>query len=612
MVEDCGCHQRRKRAVGEDFNSRMRTKFVHTLANYQLELKGLKTRFEFEKAKPLDEADDEFIDVTGDDSSEVQPKIIPNLEQPPSKIYYDNIEKESSDGGFFDRDDLEDEDEKNDLIIDCKLNNGETWEKKTESGICSRTGDKPTTEPELVFNFTVVDTQLIYNEADGTGSKLSHSKDRCGDNDGPVVSITIPSPKRAHPVEQKQSLLAAKLKEVRVHPYARTSPKLSSRARRIDEYPSSLSIPVPNDSFYRKQEKNEPIGSRFRPSAFSPPAKVHVVPQSVHLKPSIRPSTKSISLSSLQLPPPQILRKPPPKKLYHQLSQVQQSVRYPPFHQHTLKIQTPMDKQQHPERLILLPEVQKSPRYLPPQFGFGSAVLQNLYDPEQPLDFSKNSLLCQYENMLKCSHQQQLRQGHSILRSMPLPAPPKPPKSASRPKVVPLKQHPTLYRIHQANNRPSNESFNSCPKAPISPEPPLIVTETFRQHMNLEIEKFFTRRQNEICQALRLFATENINLEDLFRRLEHFQVRFSRDYNGLACTMVERYGYRIRRGLHPTQLSYRFKEQPQTFAEYFRSVQDSLRPHVPEETLNIYRLVVGSLLEQFRDSLEHFLSRNLH
>lgn len=242
----------------------MRTKFVHTLANYQLELKGLKTRFEFEKAKPLDEADDEFIDVTGDDSSEVQPKIIPNLEQPPSKIYYDNIEKESSDGGFFDRDDLEDEDEKNDLIIDCKLNNGETWEKKTESGICSRTGDKPTTEPELVFNFTVVDTQLIYNEADGTGSKLSHSKDRCGDSDGPVVSITIPSPKRAHPVEQKQSLLAAKLKEVRVHPYARTSPKLSSRARRIDEYPSSLSIPVPNDGFYRKQERNEPIGSRFR------------------------------------------------------------------------------------------------------------------------------------------------------------------------------------------------------------------------------------------------------------------------------------------------------------------------------------------------------------
>nr|XP_029731079.1 uncharacterized protein LOC109399110 isoform X2 [Aedes albopictus] len=604
-----------------DFNYRMRTKFVQTLADCQLELKGLKTRYEFQKAKPSEEdddeeeADDEFIDVTGDDSStEVQRKIIPNLEQPPSKIYYDNIEKESSDGGFFDRDDLEDEDEKNDLIIDCKLNQGETGEKKTDSGICGNP-KTPTAEPELVFNFTVVDTQLIYNE--GGGSKSTNSSSlRCGVGDGPVVSITIPPPSRASPVQEKHSLLAAKLKEVRIHPYARIPPMLSNRPKRIDEYSSSLptSSPVRRDGLHRIHQRSEPIGSRYRPSAFSPPAKAHVVPQSVHLQATMRPSTKLIPLSPTQLPPHQILRKPP-KKLYCQLPQMQQLAPYPPFNQFDSKVQPSTDKNhQHPQRLLISPEVQKSPRYLPPQFGFGSSVLNNLYDPERPLDFSKNSLLCQYENMLKCPQQQQIRQGHSILRSMPLPTPPKPPKSACRPKVVPLKQHPTLYRIHHPRTHPANEPLSpSTKQLPVPPEPPLIVTESFRQHMHMEIEKFFTRRQSEICQALRLFANEAISLDDLFRRLEHFQVRFSRDYNGLAWTMVERYGYRMRRGAQPSQpTAYRFKEPPQSFAEYFRSLKDSLRPHAPQETLNIYRLVVGSLLEQFRDSLEDFLSRNLH
>lgn len=444
----------------------MRTKFVQPLAEYQLEaLKGLQTRYEFEKAKPVDEeADDEFIDVTGDDDSttttELQPKIIPNLEQPPSKIYYDNIEKEPSDGGFFDRDDLEDEDEKNDLIIDCKLNggNGETGEKKTESGICGRTtGEKAkptaTAEPELVFNFTVVDTQLVYSEPTG-GSKLSNQKtQRYGVvSETPVVSITIPPPRKASPVQQqKQSLLAAKLKEVRIHPYARASSKISNRARtRVGDYPSSLPVSVQNGGFYRTQQSNAPIGSRLRPSAFSPPARAHVVPQSVQqLKASVRPSPKSIALPPGQIPTPQMFRKPP-KKLYRQLTQVPQPVSYPPpFTQYIPQFQPPINKPPHPEQLLFPPEVPKLPRYLPPQFGFGSSVLQNLYDPEQPLDFSKNSLLCQYESMLKCSQPQQISQGHTILRSMPLPAPLSPPKTAYRPKVIPFKQHPTLCRIHR-------------------------------------------------------------------------------------------------------------------------------------------------------------------
>ncbi|XP_062562810.1 uncharacterized protein LOC134226211 isoform X2 [Armigeres subalbatus] len=588
------------------FNCRMRTKFVQTLADYQVELKGLKTRYEFEKAEPLQDVDDEFIDVTGDDLAEQEQKIIKNLTQPPSKIYYDNIEKEPSDGGFFDRDDLEDEDDKNDLIIDCKLNNGETVEKKTESENCRKLEEKSnssTTGPELVFNFTVVDTQLVYNDPKNIRQKQCDQNDLQREvSNKPVVSIQTSPARKALPVGSSHSLLAAKLKEFRVHPYTKTSLSHGNRISRTAEHRARLPARIQKDVFYRIQPSNQPIGSRFRPSAFSPPAKANVMPQSVQLKPSIRQSTKSS-----HFPLPQVFRKPS-KKLHRHFPQDQQSVSHTSFNQYS-PFQSPIDKRQVTERVVLAPDVQKSTRYLPPQFGFGTAALHNLYDPKKPLDFSKNSLLSQYENMLKYPQQQQLRQGHSILRSMPLPAPPDPPKGTHRPKVVPLKQHPTLCPIILS---PSTENQNSCPKPTACSETPLPLTESFRKHMNLEIEKFFTRRQNEIFQALRLYAVENITLDDLFRRLEHFQIRFSRDYNGLALTMVQRYGYRMRSEATKIQLSYRFKEPPQSFVEYFRSVKDSLRPLVSDETLNIYRIVIGSLLEQFRDSLEYFLSRCLH
>lgn len=247
-----------------DFNCRMRTKFVQPVDDYQLALNGLKTRYEFEKAKALAD-EDEFIDVTGDDSPELHVKIIPILEQPPSKIYYDNIEKESSDGGFFDRDDLDDEDEKNDLIIDCKLN-GETGEKKTESEIYCRAdkGRKSPSEPELVFNFTLVDTQLVYNEP-SIVPKLPNQKDLpSGACDEPVMSITIPPPSKPPPRRQKHSLLAKQLKEIRILPYPRANQNPSNGPRRVAEYPASVPIKVNNGGFYRTLLSNEPIGSRFR------------------------------------------------------------------------------------------------------------------------------------------------------------------------------------------------------------------------------------------------------------------------------------------------------------------------------------------------------------
>ncbi|XP_065093907.1 uncharacterized protein LOC135714453 [Ochlerotatus camptorhynchus] len=571
----------------------MRTKFVQPLDDYQLALNGQKTRYEFEKVKPLAD-EDEFIDVTGDDSSDLQVKIIPILEQPPSKIYYDNIEKESSDGGFFDRDDLDDEDEKNDLIIDFKFN-GETGEKKTESGIYCK-ADK---EPELVFNFTLVDTQLVYNEP-SIVPKLPNQKDlQSGASDRPMVSITIPPPSMPSPPRQKHSILANKLKEARIYPYPRTNSNLSNGLRR-----ASVPIPVNNGGFYRTLLSNEPIGSRFRPSAFSPPVKSHVVPQCVPLKSSMRRLVNP--RSQFAQPPPG----KPTKKLYRQSALVpQQQLPYPPYERYVKQFRA-----YGKDQLPILPEAHKSPSYLPPQFGFGSSVLQNLYDPDQPLDLTKNSYLSQYESMLKYPHQHQLWQGHSILRSMPVPKPPQPPKTALRPQLVPFKQHPTLSQIQRFPLRPT-ESFHLRQRTLTPPEPTttsvIVPSESFRQNMNHEIEEFFTHRQNELCEALRLFNVKCIELEELFRRLNYFKIQFSRDYFRVARTMMKRYGYRFRTGAPPTSLDYRWQEPPQDFVDYFRKVKKTLRPHAPEETLNIYRMVIGGLLEQFRGPLEHFLSRNL-
>lgn len=263
----------------------------------QLELGRFRPVFSHEESfKRLEdeEQEEEYIDVIGEyPSSEPEPEVlVPKaqslLEQPPSKIYYDNIEKESSDGGFFDRDDLEDEDERNELVIDCKLLNGggepgDPLKKKTDLRICEPQ-PKPQSqkflfpptatatmtsaaaqEPEVVFNFTLVDTQLVYNE-----SKLVQK-------DNPVISVHIPPPPQnpKHPSsmlqhhlqhsQPQQPRIASQLrnlKEVRTtRPYSRLMP---NDPRRMSRSYRSVTNGVPARRPVGLTTGDQMIGSRSR------------------------------------------------------------------------------------------------------------------------------------------------------------------------------------------------------------------------------------------------------------------------------------------------------------------------------------------------------------
>ncbi|XP_058830010.1 uncharacterized protein LOC131689149 isoform X2 [Topomyia yanbarensis] len=575
-----------------DFNYKMRKEFEQSLDVCRLELNSLR---HYKRPKRIDDDVEEYIDITGDYPSEpesidrFQPKNLSYLKQPPSKIYYDSIEKESSDGGFFDRDDLDDEDEKNDLVIDCKLN-GDVGEKKTDNGIShdSKGRLSTLTESDIVLNFTLVDTELVYN-APTIVQKLPYASET---NIKPpvtfeIVPTSIPSNTqdiRLHPVQRRKNSL----------PYSTVNRAGQTRVPTVDHH-SLTNVP-----------STEPIGSRLRPSAFSPPVKSQLQPQTqtVPLKPTIGPTHpayyKSLKYTSLKAP------------------QQRKSVTMPQQHSsfpsigHYAKLPSDWRKPRQNGRVRDALENNKSSgtsSCLPPQFGFGSSMLSNLYDASQPLDFSKDSPLSQYEAMLKRSPQDQHLYGYSILRSLPIPEPPKPPSSALRPKLVSIRHHPTISKIHRPHRL--RDILKTKPNIPIKPPPSQMVSESFRVHVRQEINAFFNRRQNEICSALRLFTTESIDISELFRRLDHFQIRVSRDYMGIAWTMIQRYGYRFQSEVPPVKLDYRWPERPQEIVEYFMKVRGTLRPHASEETLNIYRMVVGGLLEQFRDSIEYFLSRNL-
>lgn len=580
-----------------------------------------------EKFKRFEDEEEEYIDVIGEyPSSEPEPEVLhPKaqqslLEQPPSKIYYDNIEKESSDGGFFDRDDLEDEDERNELVIDCKLLNGGNGEstdpkKKTES---VRTSGSQ--EPEVVFNFTLVDTQLVYNE-----SKLVRKDDR------PVISVSIPPPaaprhsmlqhqlQHGHqPQPQQQQRVSSQLRNMRelrtatTRPYSKlmpNDPRRTSRSYRA--VMTSSSVPVKRAL---SQSVGEPIGSRLRTSAFAPPPKSHYTTQQ-----SVQQLPATANRRPMPSYPQPGLEKLPKKP-------VDPSIPYssPNHHQQHQQPHPRAYTKSVPRREAPPPSPERcKPRtvtYLPVQFGFGSSVLHNLYDEHQPLDFSKNSPLWQYESMLKCPRDQQLRQGYHILNSMPIPKPPKPPPRAIRPKLVPMKRHPTLSLLRRP---PAMPRLKIPPPPPpvttvidlVSPNPPTTTPapkpgESFRSAMRTQIDAFFVQRQKEICDALRNYSDELIDQDRLFALLEQLEIRYNRDYLGLAGIMIKQYGCRFRATL---QMDYKWNERPQDFVEYFGNIrrQNDLQPGATEATLDIYRMVVGGLLEQFRASMEHFLSSNL-
>ncbi|KAL1374313.1 hypothetical protein pipiens_004948 [Culex pipiens pipiens] len=593
----CGHHQRNCDHHYFNMRNNIDTQPLAAVRGQQLELGRFRPVFSHEESfKRLEdeEQNEEYIDVIGEyPSSEPEPEVlVPKaqslLEQPPSKIYYDNIEKESSDGGFFDRDDLEDEDERNELVIDCKLLNGggepsDPLKKKTDLRICEPQ-PKPQSqkflfpptatatmtsaaaqEPEVVFNFTLVDTQLVYNE-----SKLVQK-------DSPVISVHIPK----HPAsmlqhhlqhsqpqpQQQQTRIASQLrnlKEVRtVRPYSRLMP---NDPRRMSRSYRSVTSGVP---------VKRPVGLTIGDQMIG-------IVEKLPKKPSVDPS---IPHSSPHPPPPRGYVKILPRR-------------------------DPPPPSERPRTVT----------YLPVQFGFGSSVLHNLYDDQKPLDFSKDSPLWQYEAMLKGPREQQLRQGYHILNSLPIPKPPKPPQRAIRPKLVPMKRHPTLCQLRRSSAPPPLPRLKvpppptavidlvSPPAPPTEPRPK--PAESFRTAMQTQIDAFFVQRQKEICAALRNYSDERIDVDQLFAQLEQLEIRYNRDYLGLAGILIKRYGCRFRATF---QMDYKWPERPQDFVEYFANLrrQSDLKPRATDATLDIYRMVVGGLLEQFRASMEHFLSSNL-
>ncbi|EDS29335.1 conserved hypothetical protein [Culex quinquefasciatus] len=571
----------------------------------QLELGRFRPVFSHEESfKRLEdeEQEEEYIDVIGEyPSSEPEPEVlVPKaqslLEQPPSKIYYDNIEKESSDGGFFDRDDLEDEDERNELVIDCKLLNGggepgDPLKKKTDLRISQ--------EPEVVFNFTLVDTQLVYNE-----SKLVQK-------DNPVISVHIPPPPQnpKHPSsmlqhhlqhsQPQQPRIASQLrnlKEVRTtRPYSRLMP---NDPRRMSRSYRSVTNGVPARRPVGLTTGDQMIGSRSRNSAFAPPTKSHFIVResSVQQLPATNSSSGRRPVHVPSYPPQTVVEKLPKKP------SVDPSIPHSSPHQPPrgyVKILPRRDPPPPSER-------PRTVTYLPVQFGFGSSVLHNLYDDQKPLDFSKDSPLWQYEAMLKGPREQQLRQGYHILNSLPIPKPPKPPQRAIRPKLVPMKRHPTLCQLRRSSAPPPPTA--PAPPPPTEPRPK--PAESFRTAMQTQIDAFFVQRQKEICAALRNYSDERIDVEQLFAQLEQLEIRYNRDYLGLAGILIKRYGCRFRATF---QMDYKWPERPQDFVEYFANLrrQSDLKPRATDATLDIYRMVVGGLLEQFRASMEHFLSSNL-
>uniref|UniRef100_A0A1Q3FL41 Uncharacterized protein n=1 Tax=Culex tarsalis TaxID=7177 RepID=A0A1Q3FL41_CULTA len=617
----------------------------------QLELARFRPVFsQEEKLKQLEEQEEEYIDVIGEyPSSEPEPEVLhPKaqslLEQPPSKIYYDNIEKESSDGGFFDRDDLEDEDERNELVIDCKLLNAggepsDPLKKKTDLRICEPQQSQsqkflfpsPTTttsstttsaqEPEVVFNFTLVDTQLVYNE-----SKLVQK-------DGPVISVHIPSPSK--PVQKQPSMLQhhlqngqsqppriasqlRNLKEVRARPYSRMMP---NDPRRMSRSYRSVACEVPVKRSVGPVSGDQHIGSRSRTSAFAPPTKSHIIVR----EPSVQQLPATTTTGSSRRPvavassyPPQPGVEKLPKKPAADPTIPYSSTHPPP--RGYVKV---LPRREPPPPLPS--ERPRTVTYLPVQFGFGSSVLQNLYDDQKPLDFSKNSPLWQYEAMLKCPREHQLRQGYHILNSLPIPKPPKAPQRAIRPKVVSMKRHPTLCLLRRpAQRQPPPLSGLKVPPTPTAvidlvsppaaasapPEARLKPGVSFHAAMQTQIDAFFVQRQKEICAALRNFSDERIDVDQLFAQLDQLEIRGNRDYLGLAGILIKRYGCRFRA---TSQKDYQWPERPQNFVEYFANLrrQNDLKPRATEATLEIYRMVVGGLLEQFRAAMEHFLSSNL-
>lgn len=591
----------------------MRKKFDQSLAIRQLELNGLTVHYEAEKPKQVEE-EDEIIDVTGDYPSEPetidqeQKSGLLSLEQPPSKIYYDHIEKEPSDGGFFDRDELEDEDERNDLVIDCRLG-GEPGEKKTDNGNLNDHSKKASAlaEPEIVFNFTLVDRTLVYNEPTIVQKLPTRENLQITPKRMPPVPASRQPFNRSVVLQQIRPSQTNSLKAIRFRPSCKAHGTTSNDVSKINgDRLSDGNVVLESQRVPSIVPTAEPIGSRLRPSAFTPPGKSQATPQSVPLKATVlqpyqkpQPSTASPSKS--------------PKQQYRQSALVPQQFPYPPFGRYAKLIRN-MSKHHHAEQPAPTEEAKLAYiSYLPPQLGFGRAALHNLYNSQQPLDFSKDSPLRQYEQWLRAPRDEQASYGRQILQGMPIPEPLKPPPLAIRPKVVPFKEHPSISKILQPQQQETASKPTSKPILASAPQPDLspLSSESFRSHVKRETNIFFSRRQTDILRALGLYSDEQIDQPELFRQLHILQMRFNRDYIGLARMMVLQHGYRFRPSVCPTAWDYKWKERPQDFVEYFQSIKNFLRPHFSKETKDIYQMVVVGLLEQFRHSIEHFLSRCL-
>ncbi|XP_055592690.1 uncharacterized protein LOC129744274 isoform X2 [Uranotaenia lowii] len=736
--------------------------------------------------KPLEDEDDEFIDVIGDGDNPTmmgeppQQLVISKMAAPP-KIYYDQIEKESSDGGFFDREGEEldeDEDERNDLVIECDLDASVGSDRKSEVQKVQKVQNQKVAvrenfdDSDIVFNFTLVDTQLIPNEptilkktpekhrpkqedAEKNRTPKTHIKDN-----GFEVQVISPNPKahagrELHLIGHNNNVISnskssndnycgivssssssnnisnSKLREhLRVHPYQESLARRRSEASLPQQPPREVPISMvyyqhPQSSHVsmtgyssRTPPVVQPatqIGNRHRSSAFvAPKISPDLHPQSVPLKATISNTHRGrqeFSHSSTTTTPHNEFAKVAPKSAEALSPENKEALICGRIAQAVGRKRT----RRSPYYDLRSPKTPRAPVFLPPQFGFGTAALQHLYNSEQPLDYSKNSPL--FREKYSGGGQQSQR---SFLQSfVDVPKAPKPPKAAIRPQVVPIQKHPTLYRItdnllsspirpqlyqreysiedtamKQNSSIPRNnlreaalkqvdqysptKNFDQClqmmkdspvltgvirttgkpslhnlnleprisntpqrlPETPVpvaqpqlpnpapttnqqlqQPNPPisqpLIPYPSPRRRFLIdirhEIDEFLNYRHQEICGTLRLFTEKRaITLDQLFERLDLLKIDLRRDYFKLATNMIRRHGYRFKPDLKPQTLEYRLPERPQLFWDYFRGIKSSLiAGRAKRETLPTYALVVRALLDQYKDSLKHFLCANL-
>ncbi|XP_053685601.1 uncharacterized protein LOC128735131 [Sabethes cyaneus] len=654
--------------------------FEQSLDVCRLEFNSLK-RFK----RKLDE-NDEYIDVTGCPPAKranidliggspekpasidrYPPKNLSfSIDQSPSKkIYYDHIGSEFDGGGFFDRDDLDDEDDRDGLVIDCRLN--ESWEKKTDNGIShdERISNGPDlTEPEVVVNLNVVDVEVVGSEpidvealypdenltvtepCNLVNTKVIYDESIDVEKLYPEVTVTGCS---SVSISEPINLVDTKVVYNEPIDVEKLYPKVTVPAC------NSVSIAETINLVDTKVVNNEPIDvEQLYPETETSPDCRPVAnnTMSYSFPDRSRSSTRESNLSAV------------PSTSYHSRRNAasSQPIRNLPYNWNNTET------------------------CLPPQFGFGPTYLCKSFGSKEKYPPEYYATLNAHARMMEAMSPDELkRYARLILSSTPIPEHTGPPPTAFRPRLVPVKLHPSIFKIHQQQQSrevppvkqhpsissmhqpqqsralPKSQPYPFAPAAvprqtPASQPPPSVSQplkappiaakmprkmqsqkapdssasavasrrqqqqqaafssiyernhQTMAEHINQVINEFFDHRRNEVFNLVKMCTTRNVySMDFLIEKLGHLRVSVNRDYVRMAETMIERYRYRYRPGVPRCWVEP--ATQAQDFQDYFEKVFE-YQPKA-EEMLGIYKVVIEGLLQQYRGSIEHFLTSNL-